>query len=172
MKKKSSILLLALSIVLILATSINSAIAYFTSYVNATGGYVIHLGGTSIREDLSDWTKKVVITNEPDGQPVYVRARAFAGDAYTLTYAGNGWSYGWLDKEKTKGDGYYYYDEILYPGEETTELGIHIDNIPKSDEISMSEHFNVVVIYETSPVQYDGAGNPYADWNLTQRGDA
>lgn len=161
--KKKSIFLLALSIALILATSINSALAYFTTYVQAKGGYIIHLGGTDIEEEFSNWTKRVVITNDPNGQPVYVRARAFAGNTYTLLYDGNGW--------KDGGDGYYYYDKILLAGVETSELSVRIDDVLTGDAVAEGDHFNVIVIYETTPVQYDANGKPYANWSNTQRGD-
>lgn len=162
--KKKHIFLLALTIALILATSLNSALAYFTTYATARGGKVIELGGTHIEEGFSNWTQRVVITNDADGQPVYVRAKAFAGSQYVLQY--NDDSDRWSQSESS--DGYWYYDRILDPGESTTELRIHIDGVP--EKAVEGDSFNVVVIYETTPVQYDDNGNPSSDWSLHQEG--
>lgn len=156
--KKKNIFLFALAIVLILATSISGALAYFTTYANAKGGYVIHLGyDTEITETFSNWTKHVTITNREGSQPVYVRARAFSGSTYDLNYTdmSGKWSMG--------KDGYWYYEDVLYAGESSTELLVKINNVP--DNVTDGASFNVVVIYEATPVQYDASGNPYADWN-------
>lgn len=167
--KKKSIFLFVLTIALIFATSVNSALAYFTTYAEAAGGYTLRLGGgyvipgggNDIEEEFSNWTKRVTITNDPDGQPVYVRAKALSGSKYSLRYDGKGWTL--ID------DGYYYYDEILYGGEKTTELLITIENIPT--DLHIGDDFNVVVIYETTPVAYDTNGIPYADWSSTLKGE-
>lgn len=173
--KKKTIFLLALSVLLITAVTMNGTLAYFTSYAEAKGGHPIFLGDTHITENFSSWTKRVTVSN--DGQPVYVRARAFAGDQYLLEYGtgkanddpkytcNNG---GWIRKD----DGYYYYDTILGPGEKTTELLIQIENIPES--VANGDSFNVVVIYESTPAQYDNNGNPIepmdAAWDLIPDG--
>lgn len=173
--KKKHIILLALTIALILATSINGALAYFTTYARAEGGYVIHLGGgsssgspddkkdrtnngTEMREEFSAWTKHIVISNSNNNQPVYVRARAFSGSTYDLLYNDD------TGKWTLGDDGYFYYNEILAPGTETAELLIRIQNVPA--DVTDGDSFNVVVIYECTPVQYDQDGNPHADWNL------
>ena len=154
--KKINIFLLALSVVLVLAASIGSAFALISTYADARGGYVVELGDTDIKEEFSDWTKRVVVTSTEDNQPVYVRARAFAGNQYELRYSGDGWTVG--------EDGYFYYDEILYGGESTTELRVQINNIP--EDIVPGDSFDVFVIYETTPVQHREDGTPYSDWNL------
>ena len=158
--KKKTIFLLALSVTLILIASINSAIAYFSTYAEGRGGYLFGLGETDIEESFSSWTKRVKISNSEDGQPVYIRARAFAGDEYSLLYSGDGWTLG--------GDGYYYYDEILYGGERTPELLVRIENVPY--DMIPGDGFNVVVVYESTKVIYDENGVPYADWNIRLEG--
>ena len=169
--KKRTVFLLALSIALILAASINNAMAYFTSYAKAQGGYTIELGDakTTITEELSSWTKHVTITNDSNSQPVYVRVKVFCGSAYQLVPQDEDgtWEKG--------GDGYYYYTGgntgdphyagILYPGESTTEFLVQINNVPK--DVKDGKSFNVVVIYETTAVQYHEDGRPYADWTVT-----
>lgn len=173
--KKKTIFLLALSVLLITAITMNGTLAYFTSYAEAKGGHPIFLGDTHITEVFSNWTKRVTVSN--DGQPVYVRARAFASNQYFLEY-GTGTAnddpkytcnYGnWTRND----DGYYYYDTILGPGEKTSELMVRINNIPES--VADGDSFNVVVIYESTPVQYDEHGNQIepkdADWNLIPDG--
>lgn len=154
--KKRKVLLYASVVCLVLSAAMDSAWAYFTTYTTAAGGYPIHLGDeTKIEEDFSAWTKHVKITSREDSMPVYVRARAFCGSEYELVYGGSSkWSPG--------GDGYYYYSDILYGGETTEELEVKIGGIPESAQDKDS--FNVVVIYETTPVLYRDDGSPYADW--------
>ena len=168
--KKINIFLLTLSIALILTASsvpLKDSMAYFTTYAHAEGGYTIELGSSTRIEEpkVEDWTKHVVITNEEGSQPVYVRVRAFSGSLYKLIYSDNSglWSQG-IDKNK-KPDGYYYYDEILKAGESTAEILIEIKNVPSN--VVDGDSFNVVVIYETTPVLYDEAGKPYPDWSAT-----
>ena len=159
--KKKAVFLLALSVILLFATSINSTLAYFTSYVQAVGGYVVYLPrDPGLTETFYDWTKHVTISIPEDAYQVYVRVKAFAGSEYVLTYIGDGWT--------LNSDGFYYYDEILYGGWSTNELLVRIENIPEN--AVPGESFNVIVIYETTPVQYDENGNPYSDWTLVATG--
>lgn len=177
--KKRSIFLFALSIALILATSMGSTMAYFTTYVTASGGYVLRLNSipdrpgdeTEIEEQFEDWTKHVRITSSDEARPMYVRVRAYAGSQFLLTYEGNNWEMGWIYKngQPVKPDGYYYYKHILNGGERTTELDIHI-TFNEELGIANDDHFDVIVIYETVPVQYDDSGNPFANWDLVADG--
>lgn len=174
--KKKTIFLLALSVILITVATMHGTLAYFTTYAGAEGGYTIRLGSrTTIHEDFYGWSKYVTIINDPNSQPVYVRAKYFAGSKYTLVCnaipakdddPGNGVPFWKLNE-----DGYIYYSAILHGGETTTELIIEIENIPssptESNGLNVGDSFNVVVIYETTPVLYDGDGQPYADWNVT-----
>ncbi len=171
MKKKemAGIAAAVFAIGLVLAGTAGRAWAYFTTYTSATGGYAVTLGSdTRIQEEYSDHTKRLVVSNE-GAQPVYVRARAFSGSRYTLTYGSEDgrWQAG--------GDGYYYYSDVLQGasvGEdgaeilaETSELLVRIEFPVDAEE---GENCNVVVIYESTPVQYgpDGSALPpqAADW--------
>lgn len=139
---------------------IGEAWSYFTTYAEAAGGYTIQLGDrTEITEEFTDWTKHVVIENVESSEPVYIRARAFCGSQYTLVYSGEGWTQG--------SDGYYYYGNIVNGGASTGQLDIRIENIPADPE--EMERFNVVVIYESTPVKYHEDGTPYTveetDWS-------
>ena len=153
--KKSRVLLVTAAAVLALAAGAQTALAYFTTYATAKGGYTIHLGETtSIEENFANWTKKVQVANT-GSQPCYVRVKAFCGSQYTLTFTGDGWSAG--------EDGYWYYSAVIPAGGSSAELDIAIGNTP-ADE---AEDFNVFVVQEAAAVRYNADGTPYADWSQT-----
>lgn len=157
--KKKSILLLALTVVLVLAAAIQPAIAYFTTYAQARGNKPLSLGDTWIEERFEEWVKYISVHNEPGengGMSVYVRARAFSGAAYPLSY----------DYDETYwvegNDGYYYYTEILEPGmstgyDESTGVDRRLKvSITRPAQAEDGDSFNVPVVYETVPVVRDG----------------
>lgn len=187
MKKKKILadsILASLAVATVLAAGIGSANAYFTTYAEAKGGIPVELGDrTQIWEGFSEWTKKLVITAEEDSEPVWVRARAFARSDYPLvyTYAGNDIPY-YTTAESvpgdvvwyTLGDGYYYYNGLVDLEHPSAQLDIKITGVPVKPEDSTEgstedfapEDFNVIVIYESTPVRYDEGGNLLpADWN-------
>lgn len=154
--KKTNLMLAASAVCLVLSATVNTASSYFTTYAEAKGGYTIELGDrTEISEKFSGWVKYVTITSAQDSKPVYVRAKAFAGSMYTLEYSGSGWTAG--------NDGYYYYSDILNASESTGELLVQISGVPVNPDNEKS--FNVVVVYESTPVVYREDGTSYADWN-------
>lgn len=154
--KQRRIVLAILAFVLVLGASIAPAMAYFTTYTQARGGFTVHLQTTTgIDERFEDWTKYVTITNT-EGKPVFVRARAFAGSTYELTYGGDGWTAG--------ADGWYTYDAPLAEGQSTAELTVHIGNLPEATE---NAQIGVAVVYESTPVLYKEDGTAYADWTMT-----
>ncbi len=157
--KRKNILLAALAFALVLTAAVGSAMAYFTTNAEAKGGCAIELGGkTTVKEEFSNWTKHVSIQSEPDSEPVYLRVKAFCGSEYELIYSdGSGkWTPG--------SDGYYYYSDIVNAGETASTLDIRIGQVPV--EVRDADSFNVVVIYERTPVQYQEDGSPYADWSI------
>ena len=154
MMKKIRYAIAALAVAAIMTAGLGQAWAYFTTYAAAEGGYTINLGDrTEITEGFSDWTKRVTVTN--------VRVKAFGPSTCPLTYTGSGWTAG--------EDGYYYYGTPVPGGGNTEVLNIVINNIPtKEDGLEVGDQFNVIVIYESTPVLYDEGGNPLpADWNAT-----
>lgn len=154
--KRMRYLLPVLALSLVMTAGIGKAWAYFTTYASAQGGIPIELGSeTEITERFSSWIKHLTITNDEGSEPVYIRARAFYGGNYTVTYEGTGWSAG--------EDGYYYYDGIVEGGGSTSELLVKIGGIPEED-LKDQQTFNIIVIYESTPVQYHEDGTPYADW--------
>lgn len=152
--KKKTICLSATALLMAGAMTVHTAMAYFTTYVTAKGGYPITLGAqTEIKEEFSNWTKRISIENT-GGTPCYVRVKAFCGSELTLSYAGP-------EGMWEKGDGDYWYYMDMVPAEGKTEellISIHFDTEePPKD-------FNVIVAQECTPVLYDESGNPYGDW--------
>lgn len=152
---------LALAAVAVAASAgIGTAWSYFTTYTEAAGGYTIHLGDrTEITESFTEWTKHLTIANEENSEPVYIRARAFCGSQYTIAHSGEGWTLG--------DDGYYYYGSAVPGGGTTSRLDLKIGGIPEDPE--NLERFNVVVIYESTPVKHHEDGTAYTiqetDWS-------
>ena len=173
--KKLQYSLTVLALLCILFCSIKGAMSYFTTYAEARGGIPVHLQEqTRIREDVSDWTKNLVIHNEDPDVRVYVRAKAFISSDYTgtLEIQGENWTKGETDETGS----FYDYGKILepdngikweedpnHPYDDTTTLSIHFEH-PEDPEVNSS--FNVVVVYESVPVEYDDQGNELPpDWS-------
>ena len=167
--KKKNVILALLAAGLVLTSSVGSAWAYFTTYVEAQGGVTISLGDeTDVEETFSSWTKHVSITVDENSEPVFLRARAFCS-TYELYYGDS--SNKWTPGE----DGYYYYSDPSnlweqvkdedgnIKGFKAEELLVQILDVP-TEEIDQKD-FNVIVVYETVPVKYDDEGKPYADWS-------
>lgn len=161
--KKRNILLAALAVVLLLSVSIGSALGYFTDHDEGSGeGAIVLRPWTEITETFDSWTKRVVITDYiPDGvdegAPCFVRVRAYMAGSdvgQVLTISGENW---------TQNGDWYYYNPILEPEESTTQLNVKINQIPTDPKDGDS--FNVVVVYEATPVLYNADGSAYADWN-------
>lgn len=166
----------ALTLTAAMAAGVGTTFAYFTTHAEAVGGHTINLGDyTEITETFTDRTKHVVIRNQATdaGQsiPVFIRVKAFSGSSNPLTYSEPDGLSNWTPAA----DGYYYYTLPVAPGEETTQLDVKV-TFPEN--AAAGDSFNVVVVYESTPVLYDANGEPYADWsnildngNLTGGGD-
>ena len=158
--KERKWLLPLLALALIAAVSVAPAMAYFTTFTRASGGYTLYRETTTeIHEEYSDWKKDITIKNT-EGKPVYVRARAYAGSTFELTYSGTGWT--------QKDDGWWYYGTPLTEGQTAGALRVAIGNVPKAQE---GGAFNVAVVYESTPVQYKEDGTPFADWSMILEGE-
>lgn len=156
----------ALVVSMSLASGVEDAWAYFTTNTNAAGSHTVSLTAerTEIDENFSflDWTKTLTVTNG-EGREVYVRAKVFGGGGYPLTISGENWNL-------NQTDGYYYWTDggsgILGVSQSTSVLQVKIGNNDIPTEVEDPQSFDVVIVYETTPVQHDAAGNSYADWNL------
>lgn len=129
-----------IALTLVVGVSVKGAMAYFTTYVTAKGGYALELGDEGqIEEEVKDMTKIVSVKNTGT-QPEYVRVKVFFGSAtgVTVTYEP---TTGWSQHD----DGYWYYSEVVQPGESTSVLNIKIT----ADE-TVTPEFNVVVVQECS----------------------
>ncbi len=159
MKKylNKKILCLAGAVLLLSASgAAGRAMAYFTTYVTASGGASVSLGFTHTvpQEEIVDWTKRIVVENQGD-YDCFVRVKVFAGQKYQegLGISGQGW---------TKGEGdYYYYKDVVPAGSSVSE-----QLLVKIDHMESTEDFNVIVVQECTPVLYDENGSPYMDWNV------
>lgn len=152
---KKSLCLAAAALTLTAGISAGTAMAYFTIYTEASGGVTLNMGfsETIPKEDFSNWTKHVSVENTGD-YDCYVRVKALAGSKYQ-----DGLQYSDSDGKWTPGeDGYYYYSDLIAPGESTSVLDIRIDS--KESDAS----FNVVVVQESTKVLYNENNEPYADW--------
>ena len=163
-----SLLVFTLAAALVAGVSIHAALAYFTTYCMAEGGLPIEYGTrTVITEEpqVVEGKKVVSIKNSADSkEAIYVRVRAFAGEEFQpLHYSGEGWTDG--------NDGFWYYDGILEPGQDTDahKLTIQVDGLLTTDGYAAGDKIEVPVIYESMPVQYDENWNQLtalqANWN-------
>ena len=149
---KKPLIMAAATLALTGTLAVGSAMAYFTTYVEAEGGYPITLGNeTTIEEKVENMEKHIVLTNTGESD-CFVRVKVFAGSQITLTMSGSSWNQG--------EDGYWYYSDIVPVSGNTEEL---LAKIAVPEEYK--ESFNVVVVQECTPVLYEEDGTPYADWN-------
>lgn len=156
---KKNLCLTAAAAVLTASLSVGSAMAYFTTYATADGGVEVNLRPTTVTpgDEVSNWTKHVSVQNTGDIE-CYVRVRAFAGDKYQ-----SGLVYSYESGKWTPGaDGFYYYSDIVQPGEDTEQIHINFKNVAGEEDTV----FNIIVVQECTSVLYDEDGNPYADWNV------
>ena len=161
-------LLTAAAVMLVVSAVMGAAWAYFSTYASAKGGITLHMGHQeTVEEEFSGWQKVLNITSTKDSRPVYIRARGFCPD-YPLTYVCENWGGG---KGEVKPDGWVYYDKILPPGETADPLKVQIKNVPSGENsgIQDADSFNVIIVYETTEVQYDEKGDVIppenADWS-------
>lgn len=126
-------------------------------YFSTGGGIIVDLGTLAeLKEEIIDGTKHIVVENTSQINDCYIRVKAFSSEILNeLIYEH---SEAW---KKGEGD-WYYYLPVLPAGGSTEELLIKI-NAKKSD--IEQENFNVIVVFEHTPVVYDEEGNPYAEWN-------
>ena len=157
MRKRILIPALA-AFVMILTLSVPSALAYFTTYVRAQGMKEVKLTDhTELTEpQVVNKEKHVVITADPDSDPVWVRARAYAPENLQVYYTN---TTGWTESES---DDWWYYNTSIKGGESTSELLVSI-SFPENAKDG--DTFNVVVVYECTPVLGD-TGPVNADWSV------
>ena len=150
--KRRQKLIAAAAIALALGAGIAPAYAYFTDSTEANGGLRVNVTPTTtITETYGNRTKHLVIKNTGTA-PVFVRARVFSTEDYTAE--GTGWT--------ANGDYIDYGEAVAAGGGETSELTVTL-NFPEG--ATKDDEFNVIVVYESTPAQYDSNGDPAPDWN-------
>lgn len=155
--------ILAAAIILTASLSVGSALAYFTTYCRAQGAVAMDMGftDTEIEEKVDEKGKHITVLNIGE-YDCFVRVKVFAPDFANLNFEeSDGWEY-------DKSDGYWYYTPVLTAQGETTELlaKYEFPEAPgEGEEDTRPDEFNIVVVYEYTPVLYDEDGAPYADWN-------
>lgn len=164
MKKSVSqktIYLAAVAAFLAVGLSVGTAMAYFTTYAVAQGGYTIQLGRTETeieeKVDPIDPRKEIKLKNTGD-YDCFVRLVVLTGDIFkeNMKYTEPGAEGKWTPGA----DGYYYYSDLLQPEESTTQLNVSF--VFPEKELA---NFNVIIVQECTPVLYKADGTPYADWN-------
>lgn len=167
--KRRNIALVAILVAMVLCAGISPAWSYFTDRSMATGGMKISVKPTTtIEENYHERVKDVVITNSSASDvDVFVRARVYASIAPTIS--GDGWSGPFDDEGNATSDAtaWYYYGSpdnltLVAPGDQTTTLKVALEFPENATE---DDEFNVIVVYESTPVQYREDGTPYADWS-------
>ncbi|XCP85587.1 hypothetical protein ABXS75_01935 [Roseburia hominis] len=180
MINKKTLVLSGAALVLVGSISIKSAMAYFTTYVTAKGGYEISFDTTTTIEEekVVNRIKQVQVQNTGEN-PCYVRVKYFVGtELFALAPTQTD---GWVQGE----DDYWYYTKVLQPKgtadgtDLTSRLGMQIvakdgtkDMFGVDGEYSYAYDFDVVVVQEYVPVQADADGNPLeptspdVDWTM------
>ena len=176
---KKTIAMSAAALSLLAGLSLESSMAYFTTYVSAGGSHVVNLDArTEIHESVSNLTKHLTLENISTKGDCFVRVKVFHGaqvkvDIYDAE-GGNNWYKG--DQTDAYGYEYWYYRPVLPIGGTTTGLDIKIDvtdllkdpNFMKPEDPNaewIKDKFNVVVVQECTPVIYGENGEATADWN-------
>lgn len=162
--KKRTLLLAVLAVMLVLSSSIGSAVAYFTTYASARGGYVIRLGGrTEIEEKYENAQKLVRISNVPGKEddkgkyPVFVRVRAFSDSGLAISYISDP-AGAWL----ADGD-YWCYQKALFAGDTSDTLKISVNAKTEEKEFKTGDTADVIVVYESVPAVFKADGSPDLD---------
>lgn len=154
--KQKIVWLAAAALLLVGSISLPKAMAYFTTYASAGGGVEINISNTTneVEEKVDGLIKEIRLENT-SAQEEYVRVKVFCGSEFSLTYTNESgkWSQGEED--------YWYYSDIVKPGEITEPLLAAI-TVPEGHK----DNFDVIVVEESVPVLYAEDGSTYADWTM------
>ena len=174
--KKRNFIVFACAAIMILTASVKSASAYFTTYVSAVGMKEVVLGeNTEIEERIDGVIKNITIKADTDSEPVWVRVKGFSPDeaAFPVRYnlgenPDSNWTEGadgWWDYAyPIANNGDVTYDTMT----STLTVGMELPTTkPDGTPVKPGDTFNLVVVYECTPVLYDeDTLEPLApDWN-------
>ena len=184
MKKRITTLLAGLVVALVLGMGISPAWSYFTDSHATDGGLPISVTPTTTPHEWVYTNHKYLqVHNAEDATaPVYVRAGVFcSGEFSDVKAAGTGWSpQDPGDWTSEIGMGWFYYGNsatnltAVEPNGDTSILDfefefpkVKAENQPTGSGAVDGDNYNVIIVYESTPVQYDAQGNPFADWDIT-----
>ena len=152
-KQRKTCVAFIIAAVLVLAVSVPSALAFFSTYTRVKGGAPVILQETVTftEEENDSGDKRIKITVDKDSDPVFVRVGVYASeDILNRIEADNTWQY----------DGTWYtYNSVLKAGE-TAELNLEVDKVNLD-----TDEFNIVVVHEYIPAILNEAGEYVPDWN-------
>lgn len=169
LKKKTSLAIFTLLVIMIFGITINQSLAYFTAYCDAWGSKTLSLSRTTeLNEDIVDNNKEISIKNTSEAIDIYTRVKIFFADDPRLTVSvedlgtDNYWSY-------NESDEYWYYTKPLSPQESTEILKA---NVEAEIEEGMTSSLEVIVIHEYVTALYneDGSGNMNLSWEYGLQG--
>ena len=149
--------LIATALMIIGATSVKPAMAYFTDTQRATGMVTIKEEPSfEPHEKVEDMVKEVSIKNTGD-YDVFVRVKAIYGKNFEVVMDTSKNNAGWSLKE----DGFYYYDKVVAVGKESPKLFLKVNIL---DDAKVSKDFNIIIVQEATRALYDDNGVT-CDWN-------
>ena len=168
------ILLAVLTLGMVSTYSAERSSAYFTTYAIARGGVLLDLGPTrnKINDEYTAGRKSVSILNQGE-HDCYARVKVLAPEwlmpadpnqpQYLRIY-GDGWRDG--------GDGFWYCDTVLKPGDTTPVLTVETSWLKMTEELQkLMETCDVVIVDEFTMVRYREDGTPWADWKWQEGSD-
>lgn len=138
----------AIAILLTLSVSVGLTVAYFSDYETAMGEVSLNLSGqTQITEEVTDTQKviRIVNTGSKGDADMVVRVRVFGPDGMKVSVGDGHWT-------KPSGSEWYYYDQVLAPGESTSAITASIADLPVDTDLS---EFDIIVEHESAIAAYD-----------------
>ena len=182
------ILLAVLTLGMVSTYRTETSSAYFTTYAIAKGGPWLRIGPTrnKIKDEYTAGRKSVSVQNVGE-YDCYARVVVLAPEwllpfparqgekdsgNYLYVYDPNAQSGASDVLWRFGGDGYWYYDKILKPGESTPTLMVETSWLLMTKELEeQMKTCDVVIVDEFTMVRYDENGNPWADWKWQKGSD-
>lgn len=156
MKNKKTLIIIFTIIIL---TILSGAVyAYFASQIESNGDFSVSLDNANVRITKNQILNgKLNVELENSGkEEQYARIKIVAPEFIKLTSTSTYW--------KLEDDGYWYYSNMLEPGEKSSVLQLDI-NVKGTQ----NRDFKIVTNVESTNVWYDGNGRPYANWEFTYK---
>lgn len=152
-RTRRTIVLAAAAMALTAGLSVKGTMAYFTTYATASGKVQMDMGFTEITplDDVDRSGKHAGVKNTGD-YDCFVRMKVIS-DIPVSYQPEKGW--------KDGGDGFWYYGDVLEPGEQTSELLITYE-LPKGE---VGDVVNIIILPEYTSVVYSEDGTPEPDWD-------